>query len=969
MKPSTFLTWVTLVITSVTVMAKTYSYDIAQGSIVFTMESGELCVTQGETTPTPDDFHSLNNGAYPNITIYGNSTPTANTITINTGTYAPSGYDTSITLSNVVIHSDSDVPINVAFYSSVKLFLFPGTSNEVKTTGVWCPGIKVSDYDGSSMLTIKGSGTLVASGGEDSAGIGGNVEGNGSIIRIEERATVIATGGMGGAGIGGGTGTDGGDITISSNAVVFAKGGNSGETSDKRIVGGAAGIGGGGESQETFSGGVGGFITISGNARVNAQGGPNAAGIGGGSEGEAGAISIGKSNQVIAVSDGTRLAIDDDTIDGDGYVLMANYAEPRTAGMVTSIRKYVYMYSLGKWRWVWVTMTSVAPSINYQSIAFSVAPTATYPYLVYYGNARQYHDGGTTFPVTTTGITPFTGLYSVGGITVTLDKNGGSGGSDEVLAIPNDPMPTATAPTNSASYLTFGGYFLEDDITQYYNADMSSARNCDLEEEFTLYAKWIDGRVSGGTYDWYTNQASPYIIRTASQLVGLAAIVNGSAPDISRDTFTNKIVNLSSNIALAGSSWIPIGNYSVSSANIFQGTFNGGAKTISGFSITTNTSYQGLFGYIGNTAAISNLTVDASITASNYVGIVAGYSDGGKLQNCAATGTITATDYLGGIVGSSSGIIRDCSSSATVLGYDWVGGIAGYLGAGGSLQNCTCTGNVTGQDPDAYVGGIVGDNAGLAQNCTYSSSVTGLGSSAWVGGIAGVNSGTIQNGLMVGTLTFGLSTKIGGIAGENINAGSVISSYYLTASGASKAVGVPSGTRTSLGSFSNTVGRLTATDSTSLLYSNQLHIALNKWVHTNNAAGVLSWWTTSTSSYPSLTTNRPLFSLATPQVVPFDWLATYYPATPEANYETLAHSVGVNGYDVWESYVAGLVPTNSTSTFTASITFTNEKPYIAWSPSYSDRVYTIQGKAQLSTPSWGATNNTSRFFKVIVEKP
>ncbi len=771
---------------------------------------------------------------------------------------------------------------------------------------------------------------------------------------------------MGGAGIGGGTDTDGGDITISSTAVVFAQGGSSGENVDKILLGGAAGIGGGGSSEYTSSGGIGGFITISGNARVNAQGGDEAAGIGGGSVGEAGTISIGLNTKVIAVSDGTRPAIDDDggTLGGTGYVLMADYEVSKTAGTVTSIRQYNQVTRK------WVVYTNATPSINYKSIAFSVAKTTTYPYWVYYGNARQYHASGTTFPITTTGIKSFTNLYSVGGITVTLEMMGGSGGSPEVQAFTGDPMPSGvTAPTNSASYLTFGGYFLEDGTTQYYNADMSSARNCDQEQEFTLYAQWLDGRVSGGTYDWYTNQASPYIIRTVSQLVGLAAIVNGIAPDIPRNTFSNKIVNLSSNIVLSGSDWIPIGNYSVSSANIFQGTFNGGAKTISGLSITTNTNYQGLFGYIGNTATISNLTVDASITASNYVGIVAGYSNGGKLQNCAATGTVTAIYYLGGIVGSSSGIIRDCSSSTTVLGYDWVGGIAGYLEAAGSIQNCTCTGNVTGQDPDAYVGGIVGDNSGLAQNCRCSSSVTGLGSSVWVGGIAGINSGPIQNGLMVGTLTFGSSTKIGGIAGENINAGSVISSYYLTASGASKAVGVPSGTRTSLGSFSNTVGTLTATDSTSLMYGTQLHIALNKWVYTNNTAGVLSWWTTSTSSYPSLTTNRPPFSFTTPQVVPFTWLATYYPAAPEANYETLAHSVGANGYDVWESYVAGLVPTSSVSRFTAAITFTNARPYISWSPSYSDRVYTIQGKALLSTPSWGATNSASRFFKVIVDKP
>ena len=46
------------------------------------------------------------------------------------------------------------------------------------------------------------------------------------------------------------------------------------------------------------------------------------------------------------------------------------------------------------------------------------------------------------------------------------------------------------------------------------------------------------------------------------------------------------------------------------------------------------------------------------------------------------------------------------------------------------------------------------------------------------------------------------------------------------------------------------------------------------------------------------------------------------------NYETLANEPGLNGYAIWESYVAGLTPTNQGSRFTSYVTFVNSSPVI-----------------------------------------
>ena len=75
--------------------------------------------------------------------------------------------------------------------------------------------------------------------------------------------------------------------------------------------------------------------------------------------------------------------------------------------------------------------------------------------------------------------------------TVQFDKQSGSGGTASVNATYDSAMPPATAPTR-AGY-TFGGYYSEASGggTQYYDADMSSTHNWDINTNpSTLYAKW-----------------------------------------------------------------------------------------------------------------------------------------------------------------------------------------------------------------------------------------------------------------------------------------------------------------------------------------------------------------------------------------------------------------------------------------------------------------------------------------------
>ena len=78
---------------------------------------------------------------------------------------------------------------------------------------------------------------------------------------------------------------------------------------------------------------------------------------------------------------------------------------------------------------------------------------------------------------------------------------------------------------------------------------------------------------------------------------------------------------------------------------------------------------------------------------------------------------------------------------------------------------------------------------------------------------------------------------------------------------------------------------------------------------------------------------------------------------------------------VWECYVAGIDPTDATAHFEARIAIGPDgTPRISWDPDLnengtkSERVYTVEGKAELADP-WGPTNTTSRFFHVKVGMP
>lgn len=107
------------------------------------------------------------------------------------------------------------------------------------------------------------------------------------------------------------------------------------------------------------------------------------------------------------------------------------------------------------------------------------------------GGTRYYNANGTA--ATTAAVTANITLYAqwtANTYTVTLDAQGGTGGSSSITATYGEDMPAITVPTRTG--YTFGGYYSGTDGSgiQYYSAAGASANKWNTAAAGTLRAKW-----------------------------------------------------------------------------------------------------------------------------------------------------------------------------------------------------------------------------------------------------------------------------------------------------------------------------------------------------------------------------------------------------------------------------------------------------------------------------------------------
>jgi|GEM_PF-2624188 len=301
-----------------------------------------------------------------------------------------------------------------------------------------------------------------------------------------------------------------------------------------------------------------------------------------------------------------------------------------------------------------------------------------------------------------------------------------------------------------------------------------------------IYNKWMPDT------KWYSvnPRATSFNISTAKELAGLAHIVNGRAIGIARDNFSGKTIKLTRNIDLSsyargvdlfgfinGEGWIPIGNYSADSNNVFSGTFNGGGYAINNLTINRpDADRQGLFGRIESNARIENLKLNnVNIRGRSRIGGVVGATRAGNVINSHSSGVVVGTNNIGGIVGAISGSSRvtNSNSSAMVSGDTAVGGIVGGISRGVNVVNTYSTGVVIGHHG---IGGVVGS---AFDSCrVIGSYFTGeIRGDGYIGGVAGqiLSNSIVTNSYSTGAVSG--NSVVGGVVGTVRGNSNVINSH------------------------------------------------------------------------------------------------------------------------------------------------------------------------------------------------
>lgn len=285
------------------------------------------------------------------------------------------------------------------------------------------------------------------------------------------------------------------------------------------------------------------------------------------------------------------------------------------------------------------------------------------------------------------------------------------------------------------------------------------------------------------------SEVSPYLISSAADLKALAEAVNNG------NSYAGKYFKLTagidtSSVLAEGELWAPIGK---DSSAPFSGTFDGSNLKINNkIQYGSGFDYRGLFGYVGESGTVKNLTVTDYVGGKEYVGGIVGYN-AGTISNCTNTGAVEGTvKRVGGIAGYNEGRIENCKNSGIIGKKDapkpGTGGIAGENK--GTITGCENSGAVIGTSD---VGGIVGNNNSTVQTCYNTGDVTGNEN---VGGVTGSeNSNTTENCYNIGKVT-GI-TNVGGVVGYVSGSGKVQYCYSIGETNGGGAVGSSSGTITS----------------------------------------------------------------------------------------------------------------------------------------------------------------------------
>ena len=173
------------------------------------------------------------------------------------------------------------------------------------------------------------------------------------------------------------------------------------------------------------------------------------------------------------------------------------------------------------------------------------------------------------------------------------------------------------------------------------------------------------------------------LVNNLTQLQAISKVVAGNATPLANN------YALGTSFSASGTSFTALGT----TGTQFTGIFDGEGQTITGLTLSpgaTKSSNLGLFGVVGTTGVVRNVT----------------------LANVSITGTANGDSNIGAIAGQNLGTISNVSASGTIsLGATAsnVGGLVGFNN-GGTISSSLASGSVSVTGSVANIGGLVGQN-------------------------------------------------------------------------------------------------------------------------------------------------------------------------------------------------------------------------------------------------------------------
>ena len=361
----------------------------------------------------------------------------------------------------------------------------------------------------------------------------------------------------------------------------------------------------------------------------------------------------------------------------------------------------------------------------------------------------------------------------------------GEGGTIEgetVQSVPVGGSGTAVTAVPNEGY-TFVRW--SDGVTTATRTDTDINSDINVTAEFDIIANTVDFAGGNGTVE------HPYQIANSEHLRNMKLYPSAHF------VLTADIVL--PEVSAGNNNFTPL----FSDESPFSGTLDGAGHKIINLAVyNTETFYSGLFSVIGSTGSVKNLTLDnASVSGTNYVGIIAGWSLG-SITDCTVSGAVThiaANGYkvfVGGIAGRAEENVNGCSAAVDLTVTEaqdevYVGGIVGYLSSGGSsssplMLTASGTANVSGEGYAVYIGGLVGyiySNINLS-NCHTEMQITANSGNTYTyaGGLVGKSSIirlTITDSYATGDVTASGSSDAyaGGLIGHSNSSITITDSY------------------------------------------------------------------------------------------------------------------------------------------------------------------------------------------------